>query len=381
MHILSIGSDRKFFEPESRVAARSIEYGKKLGALSVIVFSLRSQGFTPLRLSPEVTVYPTNSLHRFLYVFDALRIGKEVVVKEKFVRGESVVTCQDPFECGLVGWRIARYFRFPLHLQVHTDFLSPYFKTGVLQHIRVVLGKFLLPKARGIRVVSKRILDSLKKNNITLRCEPQVLPIRITLPEEKKYIQNLNTLPFPEFKFRILMVGRLEKEKRTIDALTACKDIVSLYPHVGLIIAGDGSQKESLETYARDLGIASSVRFLGWVDDTAPLFATADVFLSTSEYEGYGMSVIEAGLAGVPVVSTDVGVAGEVLVNGRNSYIVSVGDIMGVTARISELIAHNEKRSALSQTLRKDIVALIPSADAYTTAYVAGITETLDNRI
>ncbi len=376
IHVLSIGSDRKFFEPGSAVAARSIEYGKKLGHLSVIVFSLKSHGFAPLKLSPEVTVYPTNSLNRFLYIFDAMRIGKQVVVKEKFVRGESVVTCQDPFESGLVGWRIARHFRFPLHLQLHTDFLSPYFKTSFLQHIRVVLGKFLLPKASGVRVVSKRIVDSLKKHNVALRCEPQVLPIRISLPGAA----TLGEKPvlFPEFKFTILMVSRLEKEKRIEDALTAFTHINATYPYTGLLIAGSGSQKSQLEKYAESLGVASSVRFLGWVEDTAPLFAAADVFLTTSEYEGYGMSVIEAGLFGVPVVSTDVGVAGEVLVDGKNSYIVSVGDTMGVTARISELIAHNEKRSVLSQALREDIAALIPSVDAYTTAYVAGMTETLN---
>lgn len=377
MHILSIGSDRKLFDQNSVVAARTIEYGKRLGHLSIIVFSLRSHSLTQVQLSPEVTVYPTNSKNRFMYVFDCIRIGKEVVTKEKFVKGESVVTCQDPFESGLVGWRIARHFHFPLHLQVHTDFLSPYFKTGMLQHIRVILGKFLLRKAQGVRVVSKRIVDSLKKNNIVLRCEPQILPIRVTLPAPKA--PDLKPAPFPEFKFTVFMMSRLEKEKRIQDALTSFKAVLHAYPHTGLIIAGDGSQKATLQKFAHDLGITKSVRFLGWVSDTADLFAAADVFLSTSEYEGYGMSVIEAGLFGVPVVTTDVGVAGEVLVDCRNSYIVSVGDTMGVAARIIDLITHNQMRSVLSQALREDIAVLMPSPEAYIDAYVRGLEETVKN--
>lgn len=375
MHILSIGSDRKLFESGSAVAARSIEYGKKLRHLSIVVFSLKSQGFTPLKLSPEVTVYPTNSMNRFLFVSDAIRIGKEVVVKEKFVRGESVVTCQDPFESGLVGWRIARKFRLPLHLQVHTDFLSPYFKTSILQRIRVMLGKFLLLRARGVRVVSKRITTSFKTHGVRLMCDPQILPIRITLPAVSAPTGGPSL--FPEFKFVILMVSRLEKEKRIKDALTAFKQIHSTYPYTGLVIAGSGSEKSALEGYAGELGVASSVRFLGWREDTASLFASADVFLSTSEYEGYGMSVIEAGLAGVPVVTTDVGVAGEVLVDGKNSYIVSVGDTMGIIARVSELIAHNERRSVLSMALQEDIRALVPSRENYEDAYVSGLKQTL----
>lgn len=371
IHVLSIGSDRKLFESGSAVALRNIAYGKKIGHMPMIVFSLKSQNFTPVKLSPEVTVYPTASSNRFMYVFDAIRIAKEIVVKEKFVRGESVVTCQDPFESGFVGWRIARHFRFPLHLQLHTDFLSPYFNTGFLQRIRIMLGKFLLPKAQGVRVVSKRIADSLKKHGVFLKTEAQVLPIRITVSEHS--IPDIKPTLFPEFKFTVLMVSRLEKEKRIRDALTSFKSILEAYPHAGLVIAGSGREKTSLEKYAQDLGIASSVRFLGWVEDTTPLFVASDVFLSTSEYEGYGMSLIEAGLFGVPVVSTDVGIAGEILVNGRNSYIVSVGDTMDITARIMDLITHNEKRSTLSMALREDIASLIPSAESYTSAYVEGI--------
>ncbi len=375
MHILSIGSDRKLFDSGSPVALRTISYGKKLGSLSVIVFSLKSHSLKPLKLSPEVTVYPTASSSRLRYIFDAIRLGKEVVIKEKFVRGESIVTCQDPFESGFVGWRIARNFRFPLHLQVHTDFLSPYFKTGILQRIRVVLGKFLLPKADRVRVVSKRIASSFKNHGIVLTHEAQMLPIRITAPIVN--VPQVKSTQFPEFKFIILMLSRLEKEKRIKDALTAFKEIKDSHPHTGLLIAGEGKEMETLKKYAEDLGVSDSVRFLGWVADPSELFSSADVFLSTSEYEGYGMSVIEAGLRGVPVVTTNVGVAGEILVDGRNSYIVSVGDIMSITRRIIDLIVHNEKRSALSMALREDVHALIPFQESYEDMYVAGLKETL----
>jgi len=377
MYIFSIGSDRKLFEQGSTVATRTTQYGKRFEHLAIVVFSLKSHGLSALKLSPEVTLYPTNSRNRFMYVLDAIRIGKEVILREKFVRGQSVITCQDPFESGLVGWRIAGKFRFPLHLQVHTDFLSPYFKTGTIQCIRVILGKFLIRKAQGVRVVSKRILDSFKKHNIVLKCEPQVLPIRITFPVPK--VPDMRSAPFPEFKFTILMMSRLEKEKRIQDALIAFKTVLQIYSHAGLVIAGEGREKATLLKYAQDLDVAGSVRFLGWVSDTSNLLASADVFLSTSEYEGYGMSVIEAGLAGVPVVTTDVGVSGEVLVDGRNSYIVSVGDTMGVANRIIDLITHNQVRSVLSQALREDITARIPSLTQYTDAYVQGLEETLKN--
>lgn len=377
MHVLSIGSDRKLFEQNSAVAQRSVLYGKKIGHLCIIVFSLKSQKFEITKLSPEVTVYPTNSVSRFMYVFDAIRRAKEVVVTEKFVRGESVVTCQDPFESGLVGFRVARHFNFPLHLQVHTDFLSPYFKTSILQRIRVLLGKFLLSKADGVRVVSKRISDSFASHGIQLKHSAQVMPIVINV--EEKVAPDLHPVQFPEFKFKIVMMSRLEKEKRIEDALTAFKTVLTEYPHTGLIIIGSGRQMASLKEYGDMIGVGQSVRFVGWSENPELLIKSADVFLSTSEYEGYGMSLIEAGLWGVPVITTDVGVAGEVLVDGQNSYICPVGDTICIKDRIIRLITHNEMRSVFSMTLREDIKKIMPSIEAYSDMYVQGLRDTLKN--
>ena len=375
MHVLSIGSDRKLFDKESAVSARMIEYGKKIGSLHVVVFTYASQGFTKTVLSNEVTIYPTQSHSRIGCVFDAIRIGKGIVKDQKFVRGDAGVTCQDPFEAGFVGWRIASYFRLPFHLQVHTDFLSPYFNTSFIQKIRIILARFLLPKASGVRVVSKRILTSLEKAHIKLSCDPQILPIRISVPvvESRQGKENL----FPEFTFVTVMASRLEKEKRIEDALRAHQSVVSMYPRAGLVIAGDGSRMAFLRKYAHELGIADSVRFLGWNDDVLKIIASGDIFLSTSEYEGYGMSMIEAGLLGVPVVTTDVGIAGDVLVDKKNARVCPVGDVPCITRAISDLLTHNSKRHELALALQHDIKHNIPTAEQYTDAYVQGLRDIL----
>lgn len=375
MYVLSIGSDRKLFDAQSAVSARMIEYGKRIGSLHVVVFTLASHGFNTLKLSDEVTIYPTQSNSRIGYVFDAIRIGKKIVVDEKFVRGDAVVTCQDPFESGLVGWRVASAFQLPLHLQIHTDFLSPYFQTSVLQRIRMILARFLLPKARGIRVVSKRIASSLAQSGIRFSCVPQVLPIRIAL-SSSDYTQGKQSM-FPEFTFVIVMVSRLEKEKRIEDALRAHKVIVSTYPRTGLVIAGDGSQMVTLKKRVAELGIVDSVRFLGWSDDVPRIIASGDVFLSVSEYEGYGMSMIEAGLLGVPVVTTDVGIAGDLLVHDKNAFVCPVGDVACIARALTELVTHNDKRHTLALALQRDLKHTIPSADEYADAFVQGLRDIL----
>src|SRR5271156_2813947 len=105
MKILSIGKDKNLdvFNRDSAVAKRNIAYGKKIGEVHIIVFGMKSTGLSSLKLSDEVTVYSTQSSSRWVYVCDAIRLGKKIILDNKFVRGESVITCQDPFECGFVG--------------------------------------------------------------------------------------------------------------------------------------------------------------------------------------------------------------------------------------------------------------------------------------
>jgi 1,2-diacylglycerol 3-alpha-glucosyltransferase len=80
-----------------------------------------------------------------------------------------------------------------------------------------------------------------------------------------------------------------------------------------LIIVGSGPRLASLRALATKLGISGSVAFESWVDQPtiASYYKTADLFLNTSLFEGYGMTLVEARAAGCPIVSTDVGVARE----------------------------------------------------------------------
>lgn len=379
MKVLSIGSDKKLFDGSSPVAVRNADYGRGMEELHIVVFSLASKGLKEKKLSGNVTAYPTNSFSKIFYIWDAIRLGKNIIRQNKFVRGNSVITCQDPFESGFAGWRISKKFSLPLHLQIHTDFLSPYFKTSLLQRFRVALAKFLLPKASAVRVVSKRIADSMEKAGIHLTRKAEILPIFVdkTALESKNSGANLKEM-FPQFKFIILMASRLSEEKRISDAISAFAEVLKKYPQTGLVIAGDGTLRKNLEEKAKKLSIQKSVIFLGWRDDVYTLMKSANMFLSASAYEGYGMSVIEAGLAGCPVLTTDAGLSGDILVHKKNSYICPVNDIMCLRDFILEFIENNESRLILSQILASDIASATPSKEEYVRRYVDSLRSALN---
>jgi glycosyltransferase involved in cell wall biosynthesis len=296
MRVLSIGTDRRLFEEKSASRARHEAYAKQFGALDSIVFT---RGGGESARSEALSITPTNSRSRFLYGLNAFLIARKLPKPD-------VITTQDPFETGLVALFIARWLRVPLHVQVHTDLASPAFvRHSVLNRLRRACGWFVLRRASRTRVILERTKDALRARGIPTPIT--VLPIFV----DTERLVRIPRVKHPRFKIALLCIGRLEKEKRlslAIDALHAAREAGH---DAGLTFVGSGIEERSLRADARRRGLEHFVDFAGWHDDIMPYLSAADILLVTSKYEGYGMAIIEALAAGVPVLSTDVGVARE----------------------------------------------------------------------
>jgi glycosyltransferase involved in cell wall biosynthesis len=214
---------------------------------------------------------------------------------------------QDPAEAGFFGFVIAQLAHAKLHVQVHTDFLSPEYKKFTKRNLfHLSVAGFVLRRATRIRVVSEKI-----KQTLMSRYAPQVpitvLPIFVDI-EKFKQIQHQK---HPQYGTVLLCVGRLAKEKNFDVAVRAVRDARAEGHDVGLIIVGNGPQEEALKEEVRTYELQGFVTFPGFQTDVTPYYAVADLLLVPSEYEGYGMIIVEALAAGIPVFSTDVGVARE----------------------------------------------------------------------
>ena len=366
LRVLVIGTDRNLFKAGSAVRERIVEYGKLFNQLHIIIFTKRFQKFESEKISENVWIYPTKSWSRLCYPFGAVRVAKREFGKllPKMI---DVISAQDPFETGVAGWLIARKFRLPLQIQIHTDFLSPYFwKESFLNKIRVIVGKFLVKRADCIRVVSERIKNSmLQPTTYNLQPNPSRLQPTTHNSFEPEGSQSLNGLPpsvivlpifvdikkikntpahfdlrkkYPQFSFIIMMASRLEKEKNINLAIEMMKDLARSYPKIGMVIVGDGKEKKNLENLVAKHNLQKSIIFEGWQNDLISYYKTANVFLSTSLYEGYGLTIIEALACGCPVVSSDVGIVSEFIVEGENGFVCPVGDIDCFTKRIQEIM-------------------------------------------
>lgn len=361
MKVLTIGSDRNLFK-DSAVLDRVKQYSDKTEEYYVIVFSTKSQKLNEKVLG-NLHLIPTNSFTRLHYVFDAFRISKKIFKKEEDLKNW-VVTTQDPFEAGMVGCLLKNKFKVKLQIQIHTDFLSPYFKNTALNRLRVLISKFVIPKADGLRVVSSVIRDSLVQKFSSLKDKIDILPIWVD--SNIDYIDRKDDL-----NMKVLVVSRLEKEKRIDIVLNVFKQVLKKINNVELIIAGDGSLRKDLEFQVEKLGL-NNVNFLGWYDDVSKLFIESNVYLLTSDFEGYGMTLLQAGSFGCAIVTTRVGLAKtDLFKDGENSYVCEVGAIDEISNKITDLLLDKNKRISFAQNMKESIKKLDKSREEYVREYIS----------
>lgn len=126
--------------------------------------------------------------------------------------------------------------------------------------------------------------------------------------------------------YRILNVGRMDPQKNQILLLDAFARL-SAKCEARLLILGEGRLRAELERRIAELGIADRVTLPGFRLDLASSYGSADLFVLSSDYEGFGNVLVEAMLAGVPVVSTNCEAGpSEILDGGRYGRLVPVGD-------------------------------------------------------
>jgi len=203
------------------------------------------------------------------------------------------------------------------------------------------------------RVVSARI----KKSLIAQKINPEkifVLPIFVDV--ERFNTASIKTnlkQKYPQFNFIILMAARLSPEKNIGLAIEAMAGIIKKYPKAGLVIVGSGPEENNLKLkIARlasraerdNLKLRDNIVLEPWTDDLISYLKSADLFLLTSNYEGWGMVVAEAAAAGCPIVMTDVGCAGELVVNNESGLVVPPGNKTALITALSRSLADESLR-------------------------------------
>jgi len=139
--------------------------------------------------------------------------------------------------------------------------------------------------------------------------------------------------------------GRLSVEKGHEHLLDMLVHLKKKEIPAKLLLAGTGKLAVTLKSKAKRLGVDQMVDFLGFVEDMPAFYASLDVFLLPSHYEGFGYVLIEAMASRIPVVAFDVKSTSEIVEHGVSGYLVPPGQVDDLALRVMEL--------AGDETLRK----------------------------
>jgi len=209
--------------------------------------------------------------------------------------------------------------------------------------------KLTLRRTSRVIAVSQAVANSLHRANI-FECE-KIITIHNGI-EVDRFAHAAKDGP-KDHKLRVGMVGHIAPIKGQEDFVRAAAIVRAHRDDVEFIIAGEdkahsGENRAALEKLIDDLELNHSIKLIGWVDDVANLLSTLDLFVSPARSEPFGLSIVEAMAAGVPVVATASEGAREIIRDNQTGRLVPVGDSEAMATAIIELLNDPSERKRLA---------------------------------
>jgi len=210
------------------------------------------------------------------------------------------------------------------------------FRAGLFRHVERFLAR------RAAKVIC--ITSSLARFNVE----------RVGLPLSKVTVihYGLDRLPdpwglpggpdLPEDARILLAVSRLERQKGLDVAIEALARVRADHPRAVLLVLGHGSDAAELLALAARLGVADAVHLPWRVGDVAEWLRRAELLVHPARWEGFGLALLEAMLAELPVVASEVSSIPEIVVDGETGLLVKPDDVSGLAAALNELLGNPE---------------------------------------
>ena len=326
MNVLAIGLDYLMLNKNSvrgDVRERQLDYANRLNEFYLVVYSPKNQGLKKEEWLKNLHVYPTNSRSKLSFISDVYKICSMLCKAKKI----DVITAEDPFTTGLIGYLLKKKFKIPLNVQAHIDFFDNVYwmRMRPLNRLLNALGKFICKRADTIRVVASETKEKLEKYGI-----PSEKISLISVHSDLTRFQAVEgsvlrkQLLGDKYERILIFVGRLVDQKDIPNLLKAFKLILEKKPKTLLLIIGDGPKKNILKNMVKNLGIGSNVTFAGAITHSLvpQYYAASDIFVLPSLFEGRATVIVEALLSKKPIVSTAVSGLKEWMRDGDTGFIV-----------------------------------------------------------
>lgn len=364
--VLMIGFEKNFFVDGSIAQNRLLRYGSLAQEIHVIMFASRALSLAPKKIGENIWLYPTHSFCKPCFLFDAYRIGSDILAKAVGEKKRFLVSAQDPFEAGIVSWFLAKKFGTPLQVQEHGDvFSAPYWRRESLKNFfEYAFGLFVIRRADVVRTVSDRVTETLVRLGVK---REKIIKISVRI-DVKNYAESIPKedldlrKKFPDASLIFFSAARFVPQKNLPLLFDAFALVLQKIPKAMLVIAGKGPLEDALKRHVERLNIGEHVVFFPW-GDVASFYKTADTYVLSSDYEGWGMVLVEAMTSGLPVITTDVGCAGEIVKNGENGLVVPVRNMDALSSAMIQLALDKNLRERFATEAQRTVQQMATEED------------------
>lgn len=148
---------------------------------------------------------------------------------------------------------------------------------------------------------------------------------------------------------KIVSVGRIIEQKRPELLVNSFNNIHKEFEEYKLVFYGDGDLKGEMERYAKSIGLGEKVEFAGATQNVYESIKDAELFVLCSDYEGMPNALLEAMCVGLPVISTKVSGATDVIKSGENGFLVECGSEEELTMAMYLMLKDDDMRGRLAE--------------------------------
>jgi glycosyltransferase involved in cell wall biosynthesis len=248
-------------------------------------------------------------------------------------------------KAGFLG-RVASIVSLQPSIRVHTfhgHLLNGYF--GPFKRSLVVIAeKFLALFTHQLLAVGDKVRQDLLNAEIGTKDKFGLMPPGLAigvLPDRK---ESRNALTLPAISLQCAFIGRVTQIKRPDRFLDVVSEIKKRGVNLDFSIAGDGELLDVCRERIKQENLP--VTILGWQSDIERVLSSADMVVLTSDNEGTPLSLIQAGMAGLPVVTTNVGSVPEVVLDGLTGIVTGL-DVQEIADALEKLVNDKALRAKL----------------------------------
>ena len=254
---------------------------------------------------------------------------------------------------GPLGHALSRWYGAPNVLSVHGgDLFDPSKRSSPHRHgfLRAPI-RSLLNAAAGVVGQSQDTVRHVAEI-YGVRRPVELIPLGIERPPNVAPLDR-KSLGIPDDALVLITIGRLVARKAT----TQLVDVIAGSPvrNAHLLVVGDGPDADEMQRRAAQLSVRDRIHLLGQVSDQEKFAAlgAADLFVSASQHEGFGLVFLEAMAFGLPVICYDRGGQTDFLRSGDTGFVVALNDKSGLTNATTALLMDHASRRRMGQYNRQ----------------------------